>query len=288
MIGAVLGAVAGLGFVLAAVGLFAGPSFAGRVLPYLDEEWRPPRARWRDAGTSFMRACAEAIGSTAATVAARCEALGTLTPLQFRARQLQWAAGGAILALVCVLASGGAGGLALALVLPALACLGGAVAADVGLKRQVEGKERRLAQELPDVAEFLALSVGAGESVRAGLERVAGMGTGFFVGEIDRILRDVRAGAALTDALARFQGRCGSQPVLRFVDALIASLDRGTSLAGVLHAQAADARSSARRELLEAGGRKEIAMMVPVVFVILPTTVVFTLFPGIAAMSVFT
>ena len=33
---------------------------------------------------------------------------------------------------------------------------------------------------------------------------------------------------------------------------------------------------------MEAGGKKEIAMMVPVVFLVLPVTVLFAVFPGFA------
>ena len=40
-------------------------------------------------------------------------------------------------------------------------------------------------------------------------------------------------------------------------------------------------REAGKRRLLEAGGRKEIAMMVPVVFLVLPVTVLFALFPGL-------
>ena len=52
-------------------------------------------------------------------------------------------------------------------------------------------------------------------------------------------------------------------------------------LAEVLRAQAADVREAGKRRLLEAGGRKEIAMMIPVVFLVLPVTVLFALFPGL-------
>ena len=48
----------------------------------------------------------------------------------------------------------------------------------------------------------------------------------------------------------------------------------------MLRAQAVDVREAGRRALMEAGGRKEIAMMVPVVFLVLPVTVLFALFPG--------
>ena len=54
-----------------------------------------------------------------------------------------------------------------------------------------------------------------------------------------------------------------------------------TPLADVMRAQAADAREASRRALMEEGGKREIAQMVPVVFLVLPITVVFALFPGL-------
>jgi tight adherence protein C len=45
----------------------------------------------------------------------------------------------------------------------------------------------------------------------------------------------------------------------------------------VLHAQAADVREAGRRELIETAARKEVFMMVPVVFLVLPITVLFTI-----------
>ena len=63
------------------------------------------------------------------------------------------------------------------------------------------------------------------------------------------------------------------------------AVERGTPLADVLRAQAVDVREAGKRALLEAGGRKEIAMMVPVVFLVLPVTVLFALFPGLLSAS---
>jgi len=62
-------------------------------------------------------------------------------------------------------------------------------------------------------------------------------------------------------------------------------LERGTPLAEVLRAQAQDARDEAKRELLEVAGKKEVAMLVPLVFLILPITVIFAIFPGIAVLQ---
>ncbi len=54
----------------------------------------------------------------------------------------------------------------------------------------------------------------------------------------------------------------------------------------MLRAQARDVREAGRRALLEAGGRKEILMMVPVVFLVLPVTVVFAVFPSLATLRI--
>jgi tight adherence protein C len=70
-----------------------------------------------------------------------------------------------------------------------------------------------------------------------------------------------------------------------FVDGVVVALERGTPLGDVLRAQAQDARVLSRRRLMEAGGRREIAMMIPVVFLILPVTVLFAVYPGLAVLD---
>ncbi len=66
------------------------------------------------------------------------------------------------------------------------------------------------------------------------------------------------------------------------------AIERGTPLAGVLHAQAGDVREAGRRALIESGARKEIAMMIPVVFLVLPVTVVFAFWPGVVGLHLVT
>ena len=71
----------------------------------------------------------------------------------------------------------------------------------------------------------------------------------------------------------------------RFVDGIVIAVERGTPLADVLRAQAQDVREEGRRAVMEAGGRKEIAMMVPVVFLVLPITVLFAVYPGFSFLN---
>ena len=134
--------------------------------------------------------------------------------------------------------------------------------------------------EFPTVAELLALAVGAGEGAVGALDRVCRLSHGELAGELRRCLADARAGANLPTALQGLADRTGLPSLRRFVDGVVIAVQRGTPLAEVLRAQAQDVREEGRRALMEAGGRKEIAMMVPVVFLILPVTVLFAVFPG--------
>jgi tight adherence protein C len=96
---------------------------------------------------------------------------------------------------------------------------------------------------------------------------------------------DVRTGETLDVALRRVATATRSPEVERFVDRITISLERGTPLAEVLRAQAADARAHQRNALIEVAGRKDVAMLIPVVFLILPTVVLIALFPGMRALT---
>ncbi|GEL95457.1 type II secretion system F family protein [Cellulomonas composti] len=193
-----------------------------------------------------------------------------------------------------------AGGLALALVLattrgtrlPALVVLVlvggflGLVGPDWLLSRRVRERETRIAAELPTLAELLALAVGAGEGVVGALERVVRTTHGELSGELARTLSEARAGAPLTTALDHLADRTGVPALARFAEGVAVAMERGSPLADVLRAQAQDVRDEGRRELMETGGRKEVLMMVPVVFLILPVTVVFAVFPSSVVLQV--
>ena len=82
-------------------------------------------------------------------------------------------------------------------------------------------------------------------------------------------------------AFDRLAVSTGLPLVSRFAQGIAIAMERGTPLADVLHAQAADVREAGRRNLIELAARREVAMMVPVVFLVLPVTVLFALFPGL-------
>jgi tight adherence protein C len=103
--------------------------------------------------------------------------------------------------------------------------------------------------------------------------------------ELSRALAQVRTGTPLVDALDELGQRTGNPSIIRFVDGIAVATSRGTPLAEVLRAQAADVREHGRRALMEVSGKKEVGMLVPVVLFVLPVTVVFALYPTLAVLQ---
>jgi tight adherence protein C len=91
----------------------------------------------------------------------------------------------------------------------------------------------------------------------------------------------VNTGLPFGETLATLASDLELPAFTRCVEQLVGALERGTPLAEVLRAQAQDARNDAKRELLEVAGKKEVAMLFPLVFLILPVTIAFAIFPGI-------
>jgi len=200
----------------------------------------------------------------------------------FRARQLLWVAAGFGIAMSLALVTWSLGrGSVVGLVgLCVFGAVGGSVLCDQDLSVRVARRERRVRAELPVVADLLALAVAAGESPVAGLERVVRVVRGALGDELAAVLAEIRTGTSVTAAFDGLAARTGVANVARFAEGLVVALERGTPLVDVLHAQAADVRESARRDLIETGGRREVAMMIPVVFLLLPVTIIFAFFPG--------
>ncbi|MDX6263245.1 MAG: tight adherence protein [Kribbellaceae bacterium] len=201
---------------------------------------------------------------------------------EFRIEQVLWGAAGfgAGLLIALVALSLGFGNPIGLLVLCCFLGVIGVLSRDTYLTSQVSRRERRLLAELPTVAELLALSVAAGEGPAAALDRVARSCRGELADELQRVLAETRAGDPLVRALDALADRSGLMALSRFADGLAVALERGTPLADVLRAQAGDIREASRRELIESGARREVAMMIPVVFLVLPVTIAFAFYPG--------
>lgn len=298
--GAVAGALAAIGVTLVVAGLpmMRRPSLDDRLEPYLRDTSRPstllapPSPARGPFGLGELTAPyvhrlgarVDAILGGSASVVRRQQRAGQSPDLErFRAEQVLWGFGGGLGAAalsVAMAASKGRLSVFMLVMLVLVGSIGGVVLRDYQLSHAARRREQRMLAEFPTVAELLALAVSAGEGATGALERVCRLSRGELSDELRRCLADARAGANLPTALEGLARRTGLMSLSRFVDGIVVAVERGTPLAEVLRAQAQDVREGGRRALIEEGARKEILMMVPVVFLILPVTILFALFPG--------
>jgi len=303
--GAVAGAGFGLGLLLiiARVRAIRRPQLAARVLPYLrdlPQVGRPSSGRASSVSPAIaaagvfgppLRSAADAVERIlggAASVRRRLDRAGQAKTVQdFRIEQVTWGLAAFVLAAaIGVLRTMADPHAAVSsLLVSAVALVTGVVARDNYLSHQVTRRERAILVEFPTIAELLALAVAAGESPVAALDRVVRRSGGELSRDLGSVLATIRTGEPVGSAFDRLAAATGIPLVARFADGIAVAVERGTPLADVLHAQAADVREAGRRELIESAARKEIFMMVPVVFLILPVTVLFAFYPGVIGLS---
>jgi tight adherence protein C len=295
--GGLVGGLAGLGLVMIArqVSLARRTDFGMRVLHHLSDvpELARPGHPGRT-GAASLRAIADRLDHLLGgnqSVRRRLERASLdMTVADFRLQQVWWglAAMGLMGVLTVLVTLRSPDRLLPMVVLTVVVGLLGVLLRENRLTAQVRAHERAVLAELPALTELLALAVAAGEGPVAALERVAGRSSGAFSRELGQVLGVIRTGTPVSVALDDYSARTGVPVVSRFSQALAVALERGTPLADVLHAQAADVREARRRQLIETGARREVAMMVPVVFLVLPTTVMFAFWPGIVGLRLVT
>lgn len=289
----VLGVALGTGMllVLGRLPRWAAPSLTRRIAPYLRDiadprglTPLPPTTVASPWQTIRDRLASSWVGlGGGGGVARRLRQAGrSQDVVAFRAQQLGWAVAGVGLggALVVALTLMDRGGPTLVAIPPLLAAAG-VVGCDHMLSRAARQRIARVEEELPTVLEFLALCLAAGEGLRDALRRVGEVGSGVLTGELRGAVLASSTGSSLPDALLAVSKSMDVPALARAVEHLVAAMDRGAPLAHVLQEQAVDAREDAKRGLLEMAGRKEILMLLPLVFLILPLSVLFAIFPGI-------
>ncbi len=306
--GGLLGGVAGVGLVLVVmrISVLRRPQLADRVLPYLrDLPMRDQGPALRTLSSSPTSAAARIFGpglrsaadlvervmGGSTSVRRRLDRAGLRLSVQdFRIEQVVWGLVGfaAAAALSLVRALGGVGSLGSVAVFCLLGLVCGVFLRDNRLSTQVKNRERQVLTEFPTIAELLALSVAAGESPVSALDRVVRRSHGALSEDLADVLARIRTGEPVGHAFESLARSTGLPIVARFATGITVAMERGTPLSDVLHAQAADVREAGRRLLIETAARKEIAMMAPVVFFVLPVTILFAFYPGVLGLRLTT
>lgn len=175
------------------------------------------------------------------------------------------------------------------------------------MKKYVEGFEL----DFSDFVESLALAINSGLPLISGLTRVIAEHLGGDLTDISQnhiskmrkyrivvsknkqkrglsplqrellfLQSRLETGVSVSSAFSQVSLRLNSALLSNFSDAITMGITRGTPLSNMLSDHADSIRESQKRILLERAGRAEVKMMVPVVFLLLPISVLFALWPS--------
>jgi len=152
---------------------------------------------------------------------------------------------------------------------------------DLVLKSRAQAARRRLREELVRLTEMLTLSVSAGLGLEGALDQAVASAEGQLFADVRRMLRDAQLrGEPASVALSRLPTEAGFPEIEPLCTAIRTAAAQGTPITQALRAQARAVRERRRLELIEAGERAQIRMLLPVGALILPAFFVVVLYPA--------
>lgn len=145
---------------------------------------------------------------------------------------------------------------------------------------------RRAVSELPEILELMSVSLAAGDGLFGALARVVPRANGVVADALKKIVTSLEFGADLDSELQWLARHLPQRQVVEFSSKLSIALNRGTPLAQMLRSLAESTRAEIRNDLLKQAGRNETRMLVPLVFLILPVTVLFAVYPSLQLLNI--
>lgn len=155
------------------------------------------------------------------------------------------------------------------------------------LSRQKRAGRSRAAlnEELPAVLDVIGLCVAAGMTIPDALERVGQSGHGELPAECRTITAEIALGVSVSDAIHGSVMRVSHDGWSRLIEHLDIARRHGTPIVDIVRSLADDEQHAAGQRLLESASARETLMMFPLVFIILPVTVIMAIFPAVTALG---
>ena len=141
-------------------------------------------------------------------------------------------------------------------------------------------KNRLMLQQLPDVAELLAALLGNGVGYREAIEWVGRRSSGLVQVELARLFEALEVGDSTAQALFEFEAHQSDPNLRELVLKLALAEQLGTAVAPQLVSLATSLRAQQAVEFRKLGSKKETTLLMPLIFLVLPVTVLFAIYPS--------
>lgn len=155
-----------------------------------------------------------------------------------------------------------------------------------GLRSQIAS--RRFASEqvqFADVTSAFALLMENGLPVAVAIRWLQPRLSGFWGESFKRMLANLDLGADLVEELEAFATRIPLPELGEFCQKLQISIERGTPSAHQISQLSESIRQQLIKNLIRRAGQNETKMLIPTIFLILPVTVLFAIFPSLLVLN---
>ncbi|MFM6971720.1 MAG: type II secretion system F family protein [Rhodoluna sp.] len=139
---------------------------------------------------------------------------------------------------------------------------------------------------MPDVLDLLAMAMLSGESIFSALSRVVPRASGPFAIELRKMLSALELGSTYEEELQSMSKRVNQRQVSEFANKLSLTISRGTPIATMLGEQSDAIRHEINNQLIKQAGKNETKMLIPLVFLILPVTILFAIYPSLQLLDI--
>ena len=154
-------------------------------------------------------------------------------------------------------------------------------------KRDRAREKAEFEGELPTYMQLMTILISSGISPARAMDLLSRRSVSISGQRLQEVVSEIHQGSSVTQALDNLSHKYDALILRRFVTGIILAIERGSSLTPILIAQVKDARVVRKNQILQRAGRAEIALMIPVVFLILPISILFALWPSYQQLSAF-
>jgi len=177
------------------------------------------------------------------------------------------------------------------LIKPSISLMGLLVLVFALIRKQRTSEEHALKEEfdseLPTQIQLLTVLISSGISPARAIALLSIRSNSISCQKFAEVVEDIENGESIVDAVETLAQRNQSLVLRRFITSLILGIERGSSLTPILISQVRDSRLASKSETLKRAGKAEIALLIPVVFLILPISILFALWPSYQQLETF-
>ena len=150
---------------------------------------------------------------------------------------------------------------------------------------RTEVKQSEIDEELVSILQMLSIMVSAGESPMSAMKYVSKRSVGILPSLIKQSFMKYEDGRTLTQTLDFIATATGSSQVRRLTNSIQIAIHRGTPILEVLNNQVLALNKQINFNLMKLSGKSEITLLIPVVFLILPVSISFAIWPSIYGLN---